>query len=138
MQISLGTFACICLEDRFGGDLAGAVEAALRDYAGRVETGAELLPVPRFCLEGIESKKEIEVEISIASRPRRILETEARSQDVTFEQLATHAIFLHVANWQRTERSELSRRLAAACWHRPPRSQKTTREMVGAFWRQRR
>jgi hypothetical protein len=138
MQISLGTFACICLEARFGGNLAGVVEEALRDYAGRVETGSPLLPVPRFCLEGVESEKEIELEISIASRPRRILETEARSQDVTFEQLAAHAIFLYMADSQLTQRSELSQRLVAACWRRPPRSHQATKEMVGAFWRQRR
>jgi hypothetical protein len=139
MRIPLGKFACICLEARFDGDLAGAVEEALRDYAGRIEVDCDgLLPVPRFGLEGIERKEEIELEVSIASRPRRILEGEARRQGVAFEQLAAHAIFVYTTDSEVPQRLDLAQSLAAASWDRAPRSQQATREVAAAPWRLRR
>jgi hypothetical protein len=139
MRIPLGKFACMCLEARCGDDLAGAAEEALRYYAGRIETDCDgLLPVPRFGLEGIERKEEIELEVSIASRPRRILEGEARRQGVAFEQLAAHAIFAYTTDSQAPQRPDLAQGLAAACGDRAPRSQRPTREVAAAPWRLRR
>ncbi len=129
MSISLGTFVCACIEARFGrSDIDAVVTEALRDYAGRIETGSPLLPVPRFSREAEGSGEGVELAVSIASRPRRILEGEARRQGVTFEELARHAIFVYVGDSRAQRRHDLARRLAGASWHRPIRSRRVVRE----------
>lgn len=98
MRVSLGTFACSCIEARFGGALAATVEAALGDFADRCETGSGSPPVPRFWLERGSTGKAIDFDISVDRRIRPILEREARRQELPVERLLTHAVFVYLAN----------------------------------------
>lgn len=100
MRVSLGTFACSCIEDRFGGALVATVDAALGDFADCCESGSGSPPVPRFWLEHGRTGKTIDFDIPVDRRVRPILEREARRQGLSVEQLLTHAIFVYLANSQ--------------------------------------
>lgn len=99
VRVSLGTFACSCIEARFGGDADAAIEAALDRYADRIEAHAEDLPVPHFWLEREETEALVERDVQLDSRRCRLFEGEARERDLTLEQLLTHAVFLHLGNF---------------------------------------
>jgi hypothetical protein len=98
MRVSLGTFACSCIEARFGGSLVATVDAALGDFADRCETGSGSPPVPRFWLEQGPTGKTIDFDISVDRRVRPILEREALRQGLPIERLLTHAVFVYLAN----------------------------------------
>jgi len=74
MQVPLGTFVRSCIEASFDEDVATVVEHALRDYAARLEADAVDLPVPRFWLEAERQDGEVEYEVRIDSRTRRVLD----------------------------------------------------------------
>jgi hypothetical protein len=98
MRVSLGTFACSCIEARFEGALVATVDAALGDFADRCEAGSATPPVPRFWLEQGPTGKTIDLDISVDQRVRPILEREAQRQGLPVEQLLTHAVFIYLAN----------------------------------------
>jgi hypothetical protein len=98
MRVSLGTFAFSCIEARFGGDVDAAIEAALDRYADRIEARSRDLPMPLFWFGHEAGEDRIQLEVQVDSRQRRLFEGEARRQDLTIEQLLTHAVFLHIGD----------------------------------------
>jgi hypothetical protein len=94
LRVSLGTFACSCIEARFGEDIGTAVETALDRYADRIESRTRDLPMPLFWFGRDTSEAQVELDVQVDSRKRRLFEVEARRQDLTIEQLLTHAVFL--------------------------------------------
>lgn len=96
MRVSLGTFAYSCIEARFGEDVDATVEAALDRYADRIESGTQDLPMPIFWFGRAVTEAQFDIDIDVDSRKRRLLEVEARRQELTIEQLLTHAVFLYL------------------------------------------
>lgn len=98
MRVSLGTFACSCIEARFGRDISGVVEAALNRYADRIESRTPDLPMPFFWFGRAITEAQTELDIQIDSRKRRLFEAEAHRQGLAIEQLLTHAVFLYLGD----------------------------------------
>ncbi len=52
--------------------------------------------MPLFWFGRDATETRIELEVQVDARKRRLFEVEARRQDLTIEQLLTHAVFLHI------------------------------------------
>ena len=99
MKIILGTFACFCIESRFGPDLGSGAEAALRHYAGRVRSDRKPPPPPPlFLLSATPPDSGVELELTVEPEVREVLELEALRREVYLEGLLAHAIFVYFAD----------------------------------------
>ena len=83
------------------------VETALDEYADRLESRSRALSVPRFWFEHAEAETEVELDVLVSPWKRRLLEGEARRQELPVEQLLTHAIFLYLASGHLQSRKNL-------------------------------
>lgn len=98
MKVALGTFACFCIEARFGPDPAAAVQAALRHYARRLKSAKAPLPVPPFFRAAEPDGSGMEFELAVEPEVEAALEDAARAQEVQVEQLVPHAVFVYLAD----------------------------------------
>lgn len=97
VKVALGTFACACIETRFGPDVAAGVQEAIRAYRANLDSSDTLLPVPRFLHDRPSPVGGVEVDLSVASDVQATLEREARRQGVCMDELLTHLVFIHLA-----------------------------------------
>jgi hypothetical protein len=98
VRLALGTFACICLETRFGPDIAKGAREAIRSYvAGLDSVSSPPLPFPSFRRGGSLPSDGIEIELCVGPEVQAVLEREARRQGVGVDELLTHAVFIHLA-----------------------------------------
>ncbi|HWA54320.1 MAG TPA: hypothetical protein VG816_09135 [Solirubrobacterales bacterium] len=72
------------------------VEEALDSYADRIESLTDDRPMPLFWFVREAPEAQVELDLEIDPRQRRLFEAEARRQEVSIEQLLMHAIFLHI------------------------------------------
>jgi hypothetical protein len=98
MKVALGTFACFCIEARFGPDPAPTVEAALRHYTRRLRSAKPPLPPPAFSRAAAPDGSGAEFELALEPEVQAALEEEARAQAVQVEQLIAHAVFVYLAD----------------------------------------
>ena len=98
MKIMLGTFACFCLEARFGPDLSTGVQAAVRHYTRRLRSARKPVPIPRFLREEVQQGGRIELDVPFEPEVQEILEREAREREVFLDQLLSHAVFVYLAD----------------------------------------
>ncbi len=89
MKVALGKFACSCIEARFGTDLHGGVQAALRHYTRRLESAINPIAVPVFCRDQAPDGSGAEFELVVEPKIESALEREARRQAVGMEQIWT-------------------------------------------------
>jgi hypothetical protein len=101
VRVALGTFAREEIEARFGDDIAAGVQAALKHYARRLESGPAPAKFPHFRREHRAETSGADLELSIQPEIRRTLEREARRSSVSVEQLAVHAVFVCLADLER-------------------------------------
>jgi hypothetical protein len=97
MKVALGTFACFCIEARFGGDLYGGVQAVLRSYARSLHSATSPIALPAFCLDPSPEPCE-EFDVPVEPEIETVLRAEARKQAVGIQQLLAHAVFVHIAS----------------------------------------
>ena len=102
MKVILGNLARSGIEARLGGDVAEVVRGALRRYAEDLTAGREQLTYPGFRLSPSELSPVEDVELSLDIELEEVLEAEVRRQDVSMEQLVSHAVFLCLAEIDRT------------------------------------
>jgi hypothetical protein len=98
MKIMLGTFACICIETRFGADLGAGAQAALRHYARRLRSSRKPVPVPIFLPEPTAEDTRVAIELTVEPEVREILEREALEREVLLDHLLSHAVFVYLAD----------------------------------------
>jgi hypothetical protein len=94
----LGTFACFCMETRFGPDLSTGVQVAVRHYTRRLRSGRRPVPVPRFLREEAQQGGRIELDVPFEPDLQELLEREAREHKVVVGQLLSHAVFVYLAD----------------------------------------
>ncbi|MGA8746083.1 MAG: hypothetical protein WB507_09485 [Solirubrobacterales bacterium] len=98
MKVALGTFACFCIEARFGPDPTAAVQAALRHYTRRLKSAKAPLPLPTFFRSPGSDGLGAEFDLAVDPEVEAALEDEARVQKVPVEQLVPHAVFVYLAD----------------------------------------
>lgn len=100
MKVALGTFACFCIENRLGLDLATGLQHALRHYVRRLESATRPLPLPAFACERRPRADEgaTELELPVEPEIEVALLREARAQEVSMAQLLDHAVFVYMAD----------------------------------------
>lgn len=97
MIIALEPFAVGSVERRFGADLGRGVDFALRHYARRVSSQRRPPEVPLF-MRGVAVDREAATEIEV-SPPYEVflaLSGEARRQEVEFDRIVAHAVFVYL------------------------------------------
>ena len=102
VRVELGTFAREEVEARFGDDIAAGVRAALEHYVRRLESGTRPAEFPRFRREQRAETTGADLELSVEPEIRSTLEREARRGGVPVEQLAVHAVFVCLADLERS------------------------------------
>jgi hypothetical protein len=98
MRIVLGKFACFCVENRFGSDLRGGVQAALRFYARSLKSATAPIAVPAFCVDRAPESSEVQFDLAVEAEVEAALVKEARRQAVGMRELLTHAVFVYLAS----------------------------------------
>lgn len=97
MKVALGTFACVCIEARFGPDIAAGLREILRSYVSNLESSAAPPPFPHFRRADSVSATALELELEVAEEIEEALRLEARRQEIDLDQLLTHAVFVYLA-----------------------------------------
>lgn len=85
-----------------GGDGTEAIRTVLSDYLGRLQSGGETTPFPRFRREGGDAKPTAEIDVSLDADTAAALEREATRQAVSPEQLLMHAVLVGLAERDRS------------------------------------
>jgi hypothetical protein len=98
MKVMLGTFACFCMEARFGPDIGTGVQAAVRHYTRRLRSARKPVEIPRFLRDQSRDDARREFEVSIEPEVQEILEQEAGRRHVYLDQLLSHAVFVYLAD----------------------------------------
>jgi hypothetical protein len=86
-----------------GSDLPAAVRAAVTSYLGRLESGDEPMPFPRFRRGREIGKLAAGIEVSLDVDTRAALEREAQRQEISLEALLVHAVLIHLAERDRDQ-----------------------------------
>lgn len=97
MKVKLGSFARSAIESRLGTDVSAGVEAALLHYARRVRSGQKPVSYPGF-LEEVGAGSDGELEVSVDPEVEEVLTDEMRKQELSFDQVAAHAVFVYLAD----------------------------------------
>ena len=98
MKVMLGTFACFCMETRFGPDVGTGVQAAVRHYTRRLRSARKPVEIPRFLRDQACGGDQREFEVTIEPEVQEILEREAGRMHVYLDQLLSHAVFVYLAD----------------------------------------
>jgi hypothetical protein len=101
MNIRLGTFACAGLETQLGSDITVGLQAALSHYAERLASGQAPAGFPLFRRETAYEPQGAEYEVSLEHQVEIALRREGLRQRANLEQLATHAVFVFLADMDR-------------------------------------
>jgi hypothetical protein len=100
MRVALGEFACLCVANRFGADLASGIQAAARYYSRKLASQADFGPPAR--LPQRLEKPFVELDVAIDEEVLDRLEDEARSCAVDLQALLNHAVFVYLADLDRS------------------------------------
>jgi hypothetical protein len=96
VKIALGKFAGSGIEELFGADLGVGVQAALTHYTRRLSSNLKPVPPPRFDWSSVDAAAVFE--LPVAPEVEAALESEAREQKVTIEQILVHAVLVYLAD----------------------------------------
>jgi hypothetical protein len=103
MQVGLGQFAQQGIEERVGADLPAGVEIALLHYVAKLRSGRGAPSFPSFLQNTGFEAPVAEVELDVGSEVEAILSVEAKRQHTTVDRLATHSVFVYLAELDRLE-----------------------------------
>jgi hypothetical protein len=97
--MAIGTFLAVAIEAS-GGDPNGLVSAALRHYGDALDGDDPPLGIPALLRAPVRRLAEVEVQIEPSLEV--LLRTEAAKQRVAVESLLNHAVFLYLADLDRS------------------------------------
>jgi hypothetical protein len=100
MRAALGRFAQREIEAALGPDLIAGVQTALRHYAGRLTSGPAPVGLPELALAGGGARRDLE--LAVGHEVERALEREGDRQGASLGQLTTHAVFVYLADLERS------------------------------------
>lgn len=96
MRVALSTFARTGIESQLGSDVAGAVQAALYHYTGKLESGRSPIEMPEFLRADREETKTA-YELVLDPEIETLLEREAKRQGADVNDLAAHTVLIYLA-----------------------------------------
>lgn len=97
MKIKLGKFACSSIREQIGPDLQAAVQTALFHYVIKLKLGRSPVAVPRGLEPEQAEAPEAVIELTVDRETEQLLNQEAERQGTTLERLATHSVFVYLA-----------------------------------------
>lgn len=100
MKISLGTFACMGVEDLLGSDLVLAVREALANYTRQLGSDSPPPEIPRFAADGLAEPEKF-LDLPVDEETWEALELEAVRQGTTPSELAAHSVLVYLAEIDR-------------------------------------
>lgn len=95
VNVQLGELACRGLEGHFGTDLPSGARRALVHYAYKLRVGRRPIAPPSFLADPLPPQAEFE--LTLDAETEATLAQEALEQQVTMSRLATHAVFVYLA-----------------------------------------
>ncbi len=95
VNVQLGELACRGLEGHFGSDLPSGARRALVHYAYKLRVGRRPVAPPRFLDD--PPPPQAEFDLTLDAETEATLAQEALEQRVTLSRLATHAVFVYLA-----------------------------------------
>jgi hypothetical protein len=98
LKLAIGKFACFCIDARLGGDIAAGVQLALRHYGRRLKSGQPPVRFPDFCRDLEPERSAPTFDLPIDSAMQAMIGKEARRHAVSVDQIATHAVFVYLAD----------------------------------------
>lgn len=97
MRVALGTFACSGLEAHLGPDIPAGMQAALSQYASKLQSGRKPLDLPLCCQSQTSREQRIAFDLMLDKEVESALEKEAVRQGTTASQLAVHSVLIYLA-----------------------------------------
>lgn len=108
MIVVIEPFALGSIEARFGAETDCGLEAALRHYARRVLSKRRPPEVPLFMREvAVDREAATEFEVSVSDEVLAALGREAGRQEVEFDRIVAHAVFVYLDDIQADDRAGL-------------------------------
>src|SRR3954447_25084591 len=101
MKISLGTFACMGVEDHLGSDLVLGVREALANYTRQLDSESPPPEIPRFAANRLTVEPEKFLDLLIDDETWEALEQEAARQGTTPSELAAYSVLVYLAEIDR-------------------------------------
>ncbi len=101
MKVALGTFACNGIEACLETDIPSGVQAAVSDFAQRIDAGGAQVSIPHLAQEASGDAQAHSVDLSVDERTWLLLEREAARQGATLSQLVTHSVLVYLAELDR-------------------------------------
>ena len=98
MKVSLGTFACFCIEVRLGDDVRAGVQSALQHYRRRLKSGWPPDTFPDFSRDRELDRSGAEFELPVDREIEAMLEREAQRHGTSIEAMTVHALFVYLAD----------------------------------------
>jgi hypothetical protein len=95
VRVELGKLACSGLEGHFGPDLGVGARKALLHYAYKLKAGRKPIAAPRFL--NATTEVEAEFDLTLDRETEALLAQEAKRLRISTTRLATHAIFVYLA-----------------------------------------
>lgn len=95
VRVELGKLACDGLEGHFDNDPSVGARKALLHYAYKLKVGRRPIAAPRFL--SATSEVETTFELRLDRETEAILAEEAERLGITKTRLATHAVFVYLA-----------------------------------------
>jgi hypothetical protein len=97
VKIVLGPVARGGIESHLGSDLPAGIRAALFHYVGKLRNGRGPVEYPSFLLGKGFGEPALEVEVELNTEVEAAIVGEARRQNLTVTELASHAILAYLA-----------------------------------------
>lgn len=98
VKFALGKFARFCIDTRHGDDFASGMQLALRHYGSRLRSGRGPVGFPDF-YRHLEAESPVaELELSVDDEVQAMLGREARRHGISIDRVATHAVFVYLAD----------------------------------------
>ena len=96
MRVALGTFARSGIETQLGNDVAGAVQAALSHYAGKLKAGRPPVVPPQFYAEPLAESERV-IDLAVDTETEALLEREAAKYGTDVSHFAAHTVMVYLA-----------------------------------------
>jgi hypothetical protein len=106
MKMTIGAFLAVAI-DAHGGELRPLISMALAHYRKALDAAERPIGVPAFL--DAPDRHRTEVDIPIEPALEELLRAEAARQQVRVESVLSHAVFLYLADLDRTAEASTTR-----------------------------
>src|ERR1700750_629833 len=96
VKVTLGKFACASLRETLGPDLEAAGRRAMTHYLLKLKLDRPPAGPPKW-LDGAVEEPEVSFDLVLDEDTRDLLAAEAERQQTTMDALASHSVFVYLA-----------------------------------------